>query len=690
MKVFLDAFDALTQADPHIDRAAVFLVENAIAAGQHDSVLSRLDVLRSVASAASSDESVRIRMCLADVDGQWDDLLWEIQRRHEPRIRAWARARYARHLALSGNGQRAEATYLQAIEQASAMEMFDEAADWLYALRTVRWLYSDRLPNEHPDEHSLALALRPHAKPSTLPGSPHTAELALEAMLDDSNGGEALLRVQRWQWQAFVRAGLADERQAVKALGTLLEKQGDVDGAIKSYVRAGDRKRASSAAGALPDSPADVESSLLTGVRPSRSAAFAAAAAAADLLSDDEALLWINEAIAEITNGDDPYPITQGFPAQRAFDVLASMCQVMPPEQADTLLQLLEPIVDRPDIVAFAANKATARILLELSSRPSTPSLLARAIVGDERMADIILNRPDVLKAHRNVLVDRLTPLARDNRDACLAIIRSGANPAATLELARAEVEQVLAPRAHSPGVYNFYGAAADDAILASVLDQGTRNRFAVTMLTRALDQSQPKPNRWNDLAGLFNIAPAIDQLTRDQVLAGVMEIAQGKHVGEGLLSFDVDVDLATIALQCAATLGPDADTCREIEQLALTHLRAADESKQWGVSQALVLLPAENSQLDLVHCAVHPSAPVRALAAIRWANNPAVLPYKRAQELARDSDFEVRREFAKALRSKGVPIADETREIIAILRQDVRRSVRTPALQAEAHLRSF
>ena len=54
--------------------------------------------------------------------------------------------------------------------------MFDEAADWLYAWRTVLAWYDDSLKDE---QHPLAQALRPHAKPSTLPGSPYTAERAL-------------------------------------------------------------------------------------------------------------------------------------------------------------------------------------------------------------------------------------------------------------------------------------------------------------------------------------------------------------------------------------------------------------------------------------------------------------------------------------------------------------------------------
>jgi hypothetical protein len=161
------------------------------------------------------------------------------------------------------------------------------------------------------------------------------------------------------------------------------------------------------------------------------------------------------------------------------------------------------------------------------------------------------------------------------------------------------------------------------------------------------------------------------------------VEIANGEHAGEKLESVGIDVDFAAVALRCAAMLDPDPSTCREVEQIGLTHLRDADDSKQWEVAEALVLLPPENSELDLEYCAVHPWAPNRALAAVRWAKNPAALPYGRARKLATDSNQGVRRDFARALRSDDTPLTDQTREIIAILRHDVRRSVRTPALQA-------
>jgi hypothetical protein len=170
-----------------------------------------------------------------------------------PPIVAWVHARYARFLAVSGDGAGAQEQYLDAIERASTKEMFDEAAEWLYALPKVRWMYGMLPTDEQADEHSLARALRPHAKPSTLPGSQHTGELALGAMADETTPHEALQRCRLWRWQAVVRADRSEESHAVKGMGTLQERQGDIETAIQSDVRAGSVEKAVKAARNLPE-----------------------------------------------------------------------------------------------------------------------------------------------------------------------------------------------------------------------------------------------------------------------------------------------------------------------------------------------------------------------------------------------------------------------------------------------------
>jgi hypothetical protein len=676
------AFDTLTPDDPYRDRAAVFLVEEAIAADRPEMVLDRLDALTSIADGAakSTEEltrrcAVRLRMCLADATDEWTDLLRKARRDPWP-ILAWVQARYARYLALSGDGAGAQEHYLDAIEHASAKELFDEAADWLYALRTVRSMY-EQFPIDK--EHPIAQALRPYAKPSTLPGSPHTAELALQAMLDDKQAAEALQRVERWRWQAVVRAQLPHELRALEALGTLQERQRDIDGAIKSYVRAGMYKKAAAAARKLPEQRAHIDLRLLKALSHSRAAAYTAVSEAADLLDDEEAKAWIDHAMDEITSRWTTTSNSEAFPWLQAFDVLASMGEVMSSNQADRTLELVDPLIERPANIVRRTDQATARILLSLASRrPQAIPMLGRAIVADQQMAEVILRRPDVLKAHRDAIAAQLAPFAADNHFACVAIVQSGADPAPATGLARMEVDQLLEPRQREPNSWSGYAGADDAAILASILDRDTRNRFALTMLDRVLDESELQYSRWNDLAGLFNICGHIDRQTQALVLSRVMEIARGQHDGAPVLEFDTNAELPALAIACAAKLHPNPAQCVEIEQVGMTYLRTASESAQWHVVQGLVLLPPEGSRLDLGQCAVHPVPALRTLAAIRWAKNPTVFSRKRAVELARDSDHRVRRALARALAEADTAITSETEEIVEVLHTDVRRSVRT------------
>jgi hypothetical protein len=266
IKDLVAAFDALMLGDLYLDRAAVFLAEEAIAADQAELIVDRLERLRGIAADASksTDEAtrrlaIRLRMCLADATGEWLDLVRAVRREPWP-IVAWVRARYARYLALTGDGAGAEEHYLDAIEYASDKQMFDDAASWLYALRSVRFMY-ERL--EADQEHPGAQALRPHAKPSGLPGSPYTAELALQAIVDGKEPHDALQKAERWRWQAVVRADLTDEMRAVRAIGTLQERLGDQEAAIVSYVRTGAGETAEAAASHLPEQTAHIDIRLL-------------------------------------------------------------------------------------------------------------------------------------------------------------------------------------------------------------------------------------------------------------------------------------------------------------------------------------------------------------------------------------------------------------------------------------------
>jgi len=681
MEDFVTAFDALTPGDLYLDRAAVFLAEEAIAADQPELIVDRLELLRGIATDASSstDEAtrrlaIRLRMCLADATGEWTDLVRTLRRAPWPLV-AWIHARYARYLALSGDGAGAEEHYLDAIEHASAKEMFDEAASWLYALRSVRFMY-ERF--EVDTEHALAQALRPHAKPSSLPGSPHTGELALQAMVDGDHPREALQSAERWRWQAVVRADLTDEMRAVRAIGTSQEQQGDQEAAIVNYVRSGAGERAEAAANRLPEQPAHIDIQLLKAESRSRASAYMAAAKAADLLHDEEAKPWIGQALEELTVSETVTSRLQALPYLGAFKVIAAMSELLSTDESERVLDHIDPRIERPPDIALRTDPQMAQVLLSLtSSCTRAVPMLARAILGDQRMAEVILSRPEVLMAHRDELAAELNPHAPSNVYASLAIIESGADPAATLAFARAEVDRALEPRVSEPNTFNPYMTADRAAIFASVLDQETRNQFARTTLERALDESELMTSRWNDLIGLFIITDFIDLETQAAVLPKVMEIARGEHNGAPAVLFVNEPQLPALALRCAAKLSPDADQCVEIEQAGIAYLRGADEARQWDVFKGLAALPFEASRLDLRQCAVSTVPALRALAAFRWTKDPAVLPHDQAAKLARDSDHRVRGALAYAVRSADAALTPATQAVMEILSTDVRRSIR-------------
>ncbi|MBL6280113.1 hypothetical protein JMF97_28525 [Micromonospora fiedleri] len=692
-------FDTLEEGDPYREQAAAFLCEHAIADARPTIVLDRRDVLAAIAREAASRGGhpakrcgARIQMCIADATGEWAPLLPEIHRRYPRSIVAWAHARYGRHLALSGDGAGAQTQYLQAIERACVAKMFDESADWLYALRTVRFWY-DNVGRD--DEHPLAQALRPNAKPSQLPGSPHTAEHALRAMLADDKPGEALQKGRQWRWQTVVRAQLTEELEAVKTLGKLFQRHDEIGAAIECFVRAGEKNAAAAAARLLPDAPAPLDTSMLGPVPACRAAAYSAVAAAADLISDGNGRSWGDAALAEITT--DQRWRTQVPPAKlSAFDAIAALCPCLTDSQLDTLLRLVEPLIERPQDRYRETDDAVAKILISASARrPDAAPMLVRALLADQHMASTILSGAiEVLKTHKNVVDEMLTAAAPTNEYASLALILSGLDPTPTLELARTRVEQDMTPRTYEPGRITYYTGATKTAILASVLDSKTRNMVALTLLDRAMDRREASASRRDSLRGLLGILSETDSQTQEALLPFLLEMAQGDHDGGPIDDieqrsgpFDMvrinmgPSTLSDLALQCAARIASDEQHSATIEQIGFALIRTSDEPGQWRIFRALTSLSRVRSEAHLHQFASHPSPALRAVAARCWARDPRTLTARITAQLATDSDYRVRQVLAHTLNDRYKPetIDARAKQLITILASDARRSVRMP-----------
>lgn len=677
-------FDDAADDDPFLRRLAVFLCEEALAADQPSIVHERLPRMRTLsirggddAADYTRDYELRLLMCIADVTDEWRDLLRDVHGRKPREAVAWARARYARYLALRGDSAGSQEAYLEAIERASVANRRDDAADWLYALRTVRSWYEE-MPKD--EQHPLAQAVRDRARYSDLPGSPHTAELALHAMVAEGTSHEALQRAARWRWQEFVRGGLTGELSAVRAMAAAHLRHDHVAEAVASYVRAGEVKQTKAAAVRLSEWSAGLGPELLRTVPDSRAAAFTAATAIIDIMPDDEVRRWADQALDQISS---PGPRRRiGYsPHDQAFEFLAVAAPVLEDAAVDHVVTLIEPLGDHLHDKYRPTDRAVAKILTALApTRQALVPLLCCAIVADSDMAEIIMDRIEDLSPFAATVFRELRSFAGQSEDACRAIILVGADPTPTLPLAWERVQKYLAPRDRQARTGNDYGSAAECATLASVLDEATRHHFAETALERAVDARESQYNRYDDLAAVHNIASHLDPDTAAKIRRGVMEISREQH-NAGPADFYRDIPLTGLALRTAARLYPCRAEWSEIEQIATLHMQTADLAEASRIIGAIVRVPAEDSSLNLRQCAAHPSPGLRALAAIRWAHDPDALPHDQAFRLAKDPDHRVRADLADALASANRTPDQEA--ILAALANDARRSVRRLATAA-------
>ena len=216
-----------------------------------------------------------------------------------------------------------------------------------------------------------------------------------------------------------------------------------------------------------------------------------------------------------------------------AFDLLAAVCDALSDEQAGQLLRLVEPLIERPANHYKHTDEAVAKILATMAvSRPEALPLLARALVADQRMAEVILKRPDVLAANRDVVARLLTPFAAGSRHAAL---RSSAQ-APTLP-------QRLTWRKPRSSGNSPRDSTSRESRCSTPVPLKPRCWRRCSIQKSALGSPAPCSNvrltasevtysRWNDLAGLANIASEIDEGTQASLLPQVLEIARGQHDG--------------------------------------------------------------------------------------------------------------------------------------------------------------
>ena len=690
----VEAFDALADQDPHRIDTGLALAEEAVAARRHDLVEVRAERLEQLAGSMPQDHAsqliaARLRMCLADCGDGWEELVVTARDAYPPKVTALVMARYARHLALFPQPEPSVARWRDAIERACVEGLNDDAADWLYSLRGVR-IQNGLIANDIDDLHRHAQALRGAGYGTLLPEPYRARERAL-AYLRDEKWPNTLEALRRYLWRSVIGADWAGEIGAHDLLGDLLARTGRGYEAVRHYIMAGERKKLEALAGSARDDPIRLPIDLVTPRPWERAAAFAFAAACADLLIDEDARQWCAAAFREIVEHPQPAGFGAPDPWLAAFKAFGQLAVISTEDHARQFLAIsLELLPREPNRYRFT-DEDQVHALVRIARahpdlRPEAVDHLLEAVLLDQRMGELVLREgQDLLRGDPKTTVTKVQEAAEESQLAALALIAAEDDTTSAVPLARQRLEAAVAPRVHEPGVQTFGTGLSQTAALTTVLAEDDRMRFARGMLNFANDGLESKHNRYEALSALRGIARHVPDGIRDELFGQVLPFAEGRHdtAGEGEL-FPRAADplqrfrfsfgggsLAPAGLMAAAALARTDEQYEIVQRISVALLRDASDETANSIAVALASIPPARVALPLDLLAGHPSPWMRALAAVVWAQRPDE-PEGIGVILAEDRSPRVRASLARSLRDD--PRHAKPR---AILSTDPRRSVR-------------
>jgi hypothetical protein len=296
----------------------------------------------------NADLVVRLRLVRAGYDQQERRELLKAARRHVvPGTQAaLISAREARRCCLEGRAEEALESWRDAVHDAIHAGLSDDAANWLYAIRSLNVQYGP-WTTDLDDEHRLAQALRATASGRLLDRGREPSEAAMAAVVR-GKPIEATLWARRWLIDGVVTGSWAQESEAAAFLGDIYRNNREPGLAAVFYQRAGQVKKVTELAGEVGDFllPVGALADEPWWVLRTRAAQ---ASAQADLLDDKTAatlLAQLTDLAARGRAGELVDSPTHAF-TLRATESACDLAARGTAEQAATVLELLATDVVR-------------------------------------------------------------------------------------------------------------------------------------------------------------------------------------------------------------------------------------------------------------------------------------------------------------------------------------------------------
>jgi len=728
-----DLLDALSNPNaktvPYHTELVLVLAEG-VAAGLPQRLCELDRLLRSTVEqlgAASSDEiGIRLRLVLAQYDHDERSALRSIARKHElpGRLTALISAREARRCAKESRLEEAIEHWRDAVLYGIHDGLSDDAADWLYAIRSVKSLLGPSVAGID-DEHHLAQALRHTASDRLLDRSRHPSERARAAVLDQ-RPRVAVLHARQWLTDAFITGSWANEMEAARFLGDLYRDNTEPEVAAELLARSGSAKKLEELAVQVGDRLIPVK---LDRHEPwwTSDARIALAIAQADLLPDEAAAALLDELTDLAERGRDGELIDRIGGDGVTWRATAGACAIAhrsTAEQAMAVLDLLAPDVPREPNQFQHSDDAHAAACVEIAithpdlAVPALTRLFDLASYGVRKAVNLavddrVLHLIKGSAGSSGPILPLLTPEQRDVLRTAALRLAEGQSPVtqalrhelapdepAAREAARLARNRILARPDPTPGHTAIGSSIVTDAYLAGLLEQSERTACLEKLLSIAEDAREAAVNRQDALEAAANLILDAEPAVRQNVFRRSKRFVTGEQDGSAYddemtrpahpLSFlRISMGTATLRGQglrlagCAA--GDDADR-RWVRDQAVDVLRSDEDSLVQKAALVLAAMSTVTAELDADLLAAHRHVNVRQLSAHLCVRQPE--RYREtALGLAKDRSPRVRRILAEAAARAYAENPMGLAELLDVLASDVRHSVRTAARpQADAH----
>ncbi|MFI7103666.1 restriction endonuclease [Streptomyces sp. NPDC050161] len=674
---------------------------------------------------AEGEVALRLRLVRAEYDTEERWELAKAARRHRVsgRHAALISAREARRCCLEGRADEALEAWRDAVHDGIRAGLAGEAADWLYAIRGVNVQYGP-LTTEIDDEHRLAQALRTTGTRCLLDRVRDPQEQAMSAAVNNKPI-EAVLSARRWLIDSVVTGSWADEMEALAFLGDLYRGNEEPAVAAVCYQRAGKPNRIRELAKSVQDSlPVGELKDAPWWVLHARAVTIAEQAdliddAACGALLGELTGLAIRGRAGELT--DSPgYALTLQS-AKSACRLAARGTQ----EQAIAVLDLLSPDVPREphhysatddehatacvaiacahpqlafialsrliDLAAYGAEKAislmTSDRALWLLGAPSRDGYGVGEPTGHDGFST----------ADQAALRARIgEPSTIDHHLADLLRYEVAPESPSARELAKRARDRILSRPEPTRGRAYIGTGLVTASYLAGSLDEADRRACLEAVLNIAHDIREVVMNRQEALTAAANLVIGLSGEARRTAFSHGKEFTLRKqgmtpldvltHNSHPLSAFRSHIGSASLrghGLRLAVAAASTAAEQEWVRDQAVGLFRSDDTSEVNAAAHSINSLPSEvAAAVDAGLLAAHASVHVRQLSAVLCMRDPN-RHGETARRLAGDDDFQVRLTLAEAAARIAADSSALVRELLALLADDPRHSVRQAALRS-------